>query len=83
LAACNTLSPLAPSPKLTPEAQRIQAEARAEFDRALAKRLETCQITATGKIGVDISATPGAGTELTGSVTCEPKPWSLAAPPAQ
>lgn len=77
--ACANLSPLAPDPKLTPEAQRIQAEARADFDRALAKRLETCQITAQGKLSVSVSATPGAGTDLSGTVVCQPRPWPGAA----
>lgn len=78
LSACNTLNPLAVDPKLDPVAQKSAADAKAYFDKALADRLPYCQITATGKLGVSLSATPGANNDLSGSITCDPKPWSVA-----
>jgi hypothetical protein len=87
LSACAGISPLAVNPKTTPAAQKIQAEAKADFDRALAKRLEHCDIR--GQIGADVSARvsteAGAGINVGGSFTCLPRPWPNAAgaPPAQ
>jgi hypothetical protein len=77
LAACAGLSPLRVDPKTTPEAQTIQAQAKADFDRALAARLAYCDIR--GHLGADAKAKPtdpGAGIEVNGSFTCLPKPWS-------
>lgn len=74
LAACQTLNPLAVNPKTTPEAQLVQAEAKAAFDRALAARLPFCDIRGTLGANLTASATPGAGFDVNGSFTCLPTP---------
>jgi len=83
LAACASLNPLAVNPKTTPEAQRIQAQAKADFDRALAARLAHCDIR--GQLGADVTARAsteaGAGLNFGGSFTCLPRPWPDTTPP--
>jgi hypothetical protein len=85
LGGCNTLNPLAVNPKTTPEAQKIAAQAKADFDRALAARLAYCDIR--GQLGADAKAKitdPGAGITVGGSFTCLPRPWpGQPAPPAE
>lgn len=81
LTGCAGLNPLRVDPKTTPEAQRISAEAKADFDRALAARLNFCDIR--GHLGADARAKitdPGAGIEVDGSFTCLPMPWPEGVP---
>lgn len=74
LAACASFSPLKVDPKLSAEAQVIQAKAKADFDAALAARLDHCTIT--GTLSVTAQASPNAGATTSGGFTCEAKPWS-------
>jgi hypothetical protein len=77
VSGCAGINPLAVNPKTTPEAQKIAAEAKAEFDRALAARLIYCDIR--GRLGADAKAKvtdPGAGIDVDGSFTCLPRPWT-------
>lgn len=80
LSGCNTLNPFAVNPRTTPAAQLVQAEAKAALDRALAARLDYCDIRGTLGADLNVSAAPGAGFNVGGSFTCEPRPWPTAAP---
>lgn len=82
LSGCNTLSPFAVNTKASPEVQKAQAEAKADFDRRLGERLDHCTIT--GQLGAGVGGAAGTGTGLTtsGSFNCPAKPWDNVSPDA-
>lgn len=77
-AACASLSPFAVNTKADPEAQKIQAEAKAAIDKALAVRLDHCDIRGSLTLGVGGTSVAEAGTTL--GLTCPPKPWDSVVP---
>lgn len=70
--------------RTTPQAQKLAAEGKAAFDKALAARLEHCQLN--GQIGAGLGGIAGAGTgfSATGSFNCPAKPYPTdPAPPRE
>jgi hypothetical protein len=82
LSACASLSPFAVDNKAAPEAQKIQADAKAAIDKQFMQRLDHCTLTGQWSLGAGGVAV--AGVSVGGGIQCPAQPWSNAPaiPPA-